>query len=60
MSQTSWERVKTIFHEVAAVPDAERAVLLDRACAGDDRLRAEVEALLASGSRLALRAFTLS
>jgi serine/threonine protein kinase len=36
-----------IFHEAVEIPDpAKRAEYVDRACAGDDKLRAEVDALL--------------
>ena len=40
------ERCKRIFIEARALPDAERASCLDRACAGDPVLRAAVVALL--------------
>ena len=52
MSERTWDRVKEIFHEAAALPAGERAAFLDGACAGDDRLRAEVEALLESHDEL--------
>jgi tetratricopeptide (TPR) repeat protein len=52
MSQPTWEKVKALFHEAAALPADERVALFDRACAGDERLRAEVEALLASHEEL--------
>jgi len=37
-----------VFHEAVALRAAERAAFLDRACAGDEWLRKEVEALLES------------
>ncbi len=43
-----WRRVEEIFHQAVALDDDQRAVLLDRACAGDPELRAEVEELLAA------------
>ena len=52
MSQPTWEKIKTLFHEAAALSADERVALLDRACAGDHRLRTEVEALLASHEEL--------
>src|SRR5262249_33685258 len=41
------ERVWSVFDRAAELPPGERAGFLDRACAGDARLRAEVESLLA-------------
>ncbi|MEP7339395.1 MAG: protein kinase [Acidobacteriota bacterium] len=40
------EKVKQVFDQACDVPEGERAVLLDAACAGDGQLRAEVEDLL--------------
>jgi non-specific serine/threonine protein kinase/serine/threonine-protein kinase len=45
-----WGQVKEILHLALAVPSAERPRFLDRACAGDAGVRAEVESLLASQS----------
>ena len=39
--------VEELFHAAAELPDDQRAALLDRRCAGDHELRAEVESLLA-------------
>ncbi len=50
MTPELWARVKEVLHRALAVPPADRAALLDEACAGDARLRAEVESLLASQS----------
>jgi serine/threonine protein kinase/tetratricopeptide (TPR) repeat protein len=52
MNEPTWDRIKAIFKEALALPADERGPFLDRACAGDDRLRAEVEALLASKNEL--------
>ena len=52
MSESTWDRVKEIFQEAAALSAGEREPHLDRACAGNDRLRAEVEALLESHDEL--------
>ena len=41
------ERVWSVFDRAAVLPPGERAGFLDRACAGDAGLRAEVESLLA-------------
>lgn len=43
-----WETIQQIFHDAAERPAEERAAFLDRACAGDAGLRAEVDSLLAS------------
>ena len=42
----SWERVEELFHGALALPASERPAYLDKACAGEAGLRAEVEALL--------------
>ncbi len=44
-------RSQEIFERVVALSEPERAAALGRECAGDERLRAEVEALLASWDR---------
>ncbi len=41
-----WQRAEEIFDLVVDAPESERSALLDRECAGDDRLRVEVEGLL--------------
>jgi serine/threonine-protein kinase len=43
-----WARVKAVFLEAIERPNPERAAFLDDACAGDPRLRDEVQALLDS------------
>ncbi len=47
MDSTAFKRLQQIFEQAAAAPPARRPALLDAACAGDARLRAEVEKLLA-------------
>lgn len=44
----SWARVKAVFLEAVERPNAERSAFVADACAGDARLRQEVESLLAS------------
>ena len=46
MDARRWERIQELFHEAADLAPGARAALLDRACAGDPELRAQVEALL--------------
>ena len=51
MGPERWQQVERIYHEVTARPSEERAHLLNRECAGDAELRAEVERMLAFESR---------
>lgn len=49
MSDSDWEKVKDIFHAaLEKPPGAPREQYLSQACAGDDRLRGEVDVLLDS------------
>lgn len=48
MSPERWQKLEELFHRAEALPGAERAAYLDRECAGDEQLRKEVEALIAS------------
>ncbi|MBA3439159.1 MAG: protein kinase [Pyrinomonadaceae bacterium] len=43
-----WQQIEVIFESALAMKGAERAAYLDRACAGDEALRQEVESLLAA------------
>lgn len=45
------QQISALFHAAGELPDAERAAFLTRACAGDEALRGEVEALLAGDAR---------
>lgn len=47
MDQDRWEQISRIYHASLEVPVAERSQYLQKACAGDPELRAEVESLLA-------------
>ncbi|MCA9544261.1 MAG: serine/threonine protein kinase [Myxococcales bacterium] len=46
MTPTQFARVKAVFMAAQAVPEAERGAFLDRECAGDAEVRAEVASLL--------------
>ncbi len=46
MSPERWQRISTLLSEVLEQPTEHRAALLDAACAGDEALRSEMEALL--------------
>jgi serine/threonine protein kinase len=52
MAPPERQRVKAIFAQVADASPASRAGLLDTLCAGDDALRARVEALLQADGRV--------
>ena len=47
MSSDRWRRIEELYHAAYARPAHERGAFLDEACAGDARLRQEVESLLA-------------
>lgn len=51
MTPERWQHVKAVLHAALSVEPRERAALLADACAGDDALRGEVEALLAATDR---------
>jgi serine/threonine protein kinase/tetratricopeptide (TPR) repeat protein len=51
MTADRWERLNEIFHAALALDAADRAALLDSACAGDQPLRTEVERLIAAHER---------
>jgi len=42
-----WQKVDVLLDQALDVPTAEREEFLDSACAGDDKIRAEIESLLA-------------
>ncbi|MGH9628503.1 MAG: hypothetical protein ACRD7E_09220, partial [Bryobacteraceae bacterium] len=46
-----WQRVKNVLEAALSLAPHERTLCLDRACAGDTALRAEVESLLAYGDK---------
>ena len=46
-----WRRVKQVFEGALALPDGERSAFLNRACEGDQALRAQIEELLSAESR---------
>ena len=47
MDPEHWKRIEEVYHAAVVRAPGEREVLLEGACAGDDALRREVEALLA-------------
>jgi serine/threonine protein kinase len=54
MSSDHWQQVSALYHEALARDAGDRAAYLHAACAGNDALRQEVEALMAHDSREAL------
>ena len=46
MSGPPFQRLEELFHRALALPESERAVFLDRECAGEAILRAALEDLL--------------
>jgi len=48
MTPERWQQVKELFRSALEQTVEERSAYLERACAGDDDLRAEVESLLAA------------
>jgi serine/threonine protein kinase/tetratricopeptide (TPR) repeat protein len=53
MSRERWQRIQSLFEEVADVPHAERRERLARSCGDDPELRRSVESLLASDEKTA-------
>jgi serine/threonine protein kinase/Tfp pilus assembly protein PilF len=51
MDSTRWERIQTLFHEVADLPEPEQRALLQSSCADDNGLMADVLALLEEDAR---------
>ena len=47
MTPERWARVDRLYHEALTLDPSERETFLADACAGDDRLRSEIESLLA-------------
>lgn len=47
MKAERWQQVEQVYHAVLERDAEERAAFLAAACAGDERLRREVESLLA-------------
>jgi serine/threonine-protein kinase len=53
MDRERWERIQSVFHDLADRPESDRAALLQDACGGDDSLMADVAALLQEDARSA-------
>ncbi len=48
MRPERWQQVREVLDKAVALPEAERSPYLERVCAGDPELRAEVESLMRS------------
>jgi serine/threonine protein kinase/tetratricopeptide (TPR) repeat protein len=46
VDRSRWERIQALFHEAASLPVGKQQSFLDTACAADEALAAEVQALL--------------
>lgn len=46
MTPRRWQQVKELFHNALALEPQSRAEFLERACAGHDSLRREIESLI--------------
>jgi serine/threonine protein kinase/tetratricopeptide (TPR) repeat protein len=51
MDSDRWQKIQTLFHQVADVPEAEQRVFLESQCAGDPALISEIMILLEEDSR---------
>jgi serine/threonine protein kinase len=51
MDSSRWEQIQDVFHAVADLPEAERRPAVEKACAGDPGLIAEVMALLEADAK---------
>jgi serine/threonine protein kinase/Tfp pilus assembly protein PilF len=51
MDRTRWERIQTLFHDVADLPEPEQRAFLKDACGDDEGLAAEVLALVEEDAR---------
>jgi eukaryotic-like serine/threonine-protein kinase len=51
MDSVRWSRIQDIFHGAADLPSTEQRAYLEKACAGDDSLKSEVQALLSEDAR---------
>jgi serine/threonine-protein kinase len=49
MTPERWQQIKGVLDQALGLKPEQRAAFLDRACEGDQRLRQEVESLLAAG-----------
>jgi serine/threonine protein kinase len=47
MEPERWRQIEELYHTAAQLPEHKRGSFLNHACAGDDLLRSEVQALLA-------------
>ena len=48
MTPERWKKIADLYHEALEVELSQRSAFVDRACAGDEELCAEVASLLAS------------
>ena len=53
LTPAQWQRLEELYHAALAVSPADRPVLLDRACGGDEELRRAIDELIDSDSQTA-------
>ena len=51
MRPEHWQKIEQLYNAALELQEVQRGAYLKQACAGDDRLRQEVESLLAQQSR---------
>ena len=51
MNDVRWQRLQELFHQAVEIAPDDRAALLERECAGQPELRAEIERLLSANDR---------
>jgi serine/threonine protein kinase/tetratricopeptide (TPR) repeat protein len=51
MSDARWQRLQDLFHQALELSPDDRAALLDRECAGEPELRADLDRLLSANDR---------
>ena len=51
MDSDRWQKIQTLFHQAADVPEAEQRIFLESQCAGDPALVSEIMILLEEDSR---------
>src|SRR5580765_2862306 len=51
MTPERWQQIEKIYHSALELEESQRVAFLEKACAGDEALRQEVESLLRSEPR---------
>lgn len=51
MTRERWQQIESLYHSAQGLAGPARAAYLERACAGDEELRAEVASLVRESAR---------